>query len=167
MFSRDYHLKTQWYLPGSVEEVAAVLSEPTDLPRWWPEVYLEVERLHAGDAEGLGEVVRVVSRGRLPFRLNWTYQVVEKRWPERARIEATGDLSGRGTWTLEPEAGLGAARSSATFDWQVRADKPLLRLLTPVLKPLFAWNHDWAMAKGEVALARELARRRASAITGS
>jgi hypothetical protein len=30
------------------------------------------------------------------------------------------------------------------FDWQVFADRPLLRALTPVLRPAFRWNHKWA-----------------------
>jgi hypothetical protein len=33
------------------------------------------------------------------------------------------------------------------FDWRVFADRPLLRTLTPVLRPVFRWNHDWAIAR--------------------
>ena len=44
------------------------------------------------------------------------------------------------------------------------ADKPLLRTLTPVLRPLFAANHHWAMAKGEESLRLELARRQATTL---
>jgi len=49
-----------------------------------------------------------------------------------------------------------------TYDWRIRAEKPLLRWLSPLLKPLFAANHRWAMAQGERSLARELARRAAA-----
>jgi hypothetical protein len=48
------------------------------------------------------------------------------------------------------------------FDWRIRAEKPLLRWLSFVLKPLFEANHRWAMARGEECLVRELARRRES-----
>ena len=27
------------------------------------------------------------------------------------------------------------------------ADKALLRVLTPILRPLFRWNHNWAIAR--------------------
>ena len=47
-------------------------------------------------------------------------------------------------------------------DNHVTADKPILRLLSPLLAPVFAWNHRWAMAKGEAGLRREVIRRRAS-----
>lgn len=152
----DYHLINHWRVPGELDEVAAVLREPRGLVRWWPEVYLEVEVQDEGDEAGVGRVVRVHSRGRLPYTLRWFFRVVEERWPNGATIEAWGDLDGRGTWTLVPDGD----QVRVTYDWQVRAEKPLLRLLSPLLKPLFAWNHRWAMAKGEAGLRRELERRR-------
>ena len=57
--------------------------------------------------------------------------------------DVDGDLRGRGTWTLtETEYG-----THVRFDWQVYADRRLLRTLTPVLRPLFRWNHNWAIAR--------------------
>ncbi|MGE3913248.1 MAG: polyketide cyclase, partial [Chloroflexota bacterium] len=49
------------------------------------------------------------------------------------------------------------------YDWQIRADKPLLKWFSPILKPIFSANHRWAMARGEESLVRELARRHAAA----
>ena len=49
-----------------------------------------------------------------------------------------------------------------TYDWRLRAEKPLLRNLSFLLKPLFEANHRWAMAQGEESLKLELARRRAA-----
>jgi hypothetical protein len=43
----------------------------------------------------------------------------------------------------------------------LRAEKPLIKYLSFVLKPLFAWNHYWAMNRGEASLRLEVARRRA------
>jgi hypothetical protein len=37
----DYHLVSHWRVPGALEDVAAILREPRDLVRWWPEVYLD------------------------------------------------------------------------------------------------------------------------------
>jgi hypothetical protein len=54
-----------------------------------------------------------------------------------------------------------------SYDWRIRADKPLLRWLSFLLKPVFRWNHHWAMARGEESLRAELVRRRsAAAVTG-
>jgi hypothetical protein len=33
------------------------------------------------------------------------------------------------------------------FDWRVFADRKLLRTLTPLLRPVFRWNHNWAIAR--------------------
>jgi len=45
------------------------------------------------------------------------------------------------------------------FDWKLTADKPLIRYLSFLFKPIFSANHRWAMAQGEKGLAAELARR--------
>jgi hypothetical protein len=45
------------------------------------------------------------------------------------------------------------------FDWRLDANKPLIRYLSFLLKPIFAANHRWAMARGEEGLRSELARR--------
>jgi hypothetical protein len=49
-----------------------------------------------------------------------------------------------------------------TGDWDIRADKPLLRYLSFLFKPIFSANHRWAMARGEESLRLELGRRRRS-----
>jgi hypothetical protein len=48
-----------------------------------------------------------------------------------------------------------------TYDWRIRAEKPILRTLSFLLKPILSANHRWAMACGEESLVLELARRRA------
>jgi len=47
-------------------------------------------------------------------------------------------------WTLTP---LDDDRTHVSFDWSVYADRPLLRTLTPLLRPLFRWNHNWAIPR--------------------
>jgi hypothetical protein len=49
---------------------------------------------------------------------------------------------------------------NVTYDWRVKAEKPLLRYISFLLKPVFAANHRWAMRQGEQSLQRELARLR-------
>jgi hypothetical protein len=153
----EYDLISTWRVRGKLDDVAAILGEPRDLVRWWPEVYLAIDILDEGDEDGLDKVARVHSRGWLPYTLRWSFRVVEARWPHGATIEAWGDLVGRGQWSLAQDG----PDVTATYQWRVRADKPLLKTLLPLLKPLFAWNHRWAMAKGEAGLRRELQHRQA------
>jgi len=154
----EYRFLTEWRVTGTVEEVAAVLADVRDLARWWPSVYLEVEELEPGGEGGVGKRARLHTKGWLPYTLDWELSVVESRHPNGFTIEARGDLSGRGVWTLEPSG----AWTLVTYDWRVRAEKPLLKALSPLLRPLLAANHRWAMQKGEASLALELARRRAA-----
>jgi Polyketide cyclase / dehydrase and lipid transport len=154
----EYHFVTRWSVLGTLEEVADVLADALELPRWWPSVYLSVEPLAPGDARGIGRRFRLRTRGFLPYRLDWSFEVVASRHPHGFTLDAEGDLAGRGVWTLEAAG----ARTLATYDWRIRAEKPLLRRLTPLLRPLLAANHRWAMRKGEQSLELELARRRAA-----
>ena len=76
---------------------------------------------------------------------------------------ASGDFDGRGVWTFEQDG----AFVDITYDWRLSAEKPLLRNLSFLLKPLFEANHRWAMAQGEESLKLELARRRATSRRGA
>ena len=76
----------------------------------------------------------------------------------RSSLAATGDLTGTGRWIFTQD-GSGVV---ITYGWRVSASKPLLRRLTWLLRPVFAANHRWAMARGEESLRLELRRRRAT-----
>jgi len=154
--SNDYHFITHWNVAGTCDEVSDVLGDPLDLPRWWPMVYLKVEELRPADPNGRGRRVRLLTKGKLPYRLRWEFEVVELRHPHGFTIVADGDFEGKGSWTFEQRG----PAVDITFDWRIRAEKPLLRWLSFLMKPIFAANHRWAMARGEECLVRELSRRR-------
>ncbi len=156
MASNEYHFITHWRVPGKMEEVRDVLGDAVDLARWWPSVYLEVRVVEEGDQNGVGKLVDLYTKGWLPYTLRWQFRVTDVR-ESGFSLEAIGDFSGRGVWTLEQDG----AWTDVTYDWNVRADKPLLRSLSFLLKPIFEANHRWAMAQGEESLKLELARRHA------
>ena len=158
MPANEYHFITHWRVRGSIEEVASVLEDPLGLKRWWPSVYLDVKELRPGDERGVGRVIDLYTKGWLPYTLRWHFTIVESNHPHGFTIEAAGDFVGRGVWTLRQDG----PWVDVTYDWRIRAEKPLLRVLSPLLKPIFAANHHWAMARGEESLRLELARRRAA-----
>lgn len=161
-----YHIVTTWRVPGTVEEVAAVLGDVEALPLWWPSVYLEAREREPGDDQGVGKVVALRTKGWLPYTLAWEFRVTEvdpgTGSGGRVVLEPRGDFTGRGEWALRQEGTAEAPVTVACYDWDVVARKPLLRALTPLLRPLLAANHDWAMRRGEESLRLELARRRAA-----
>lgn len=156
MASNEYHFLTEWRVPGAAAEVAEVLADARDLARWWPSVYLAVDQLDPGDERGLGKVAALYTKGWLPYTLRWQFRVTEVA-PAGFTLEATGDFVGRGIWTFHQDG----PDVVVTYDWKIRVEKPVLRELSFLLKPIFAANHRWAMAKGEESLKLELARRHA------
>ena len=158
MAGNDYHFITHWRVEGTLEEVYQLLSNAPDFVRWWPAVYLDVKELEVGDQDGIGKVVSLHTRGWLPYTLRWTYRVIEANFPCGFSFEASGDFVGRGVWRFKQDGDC----VDITFDWKIRADKPLLRYLSFLFKPVFSANHRWAMAQGEKSLRAELARRELS-----
>jgi hypothetical protein len=156
MASNDYHFITHWRVPGTVREVSDILSDAPDLVRWWPSVYLDVEVLEKGDEKGLGKVVSLYTKGWLPYTLRWQFRVTDVR-EDGFTLVAWGDFDGRGIWKFKQDG----AWVDMTYDWKISAEKPLLRYGSFLIKPIFAANHRWAMAKGEESLKLELARRHA------
>jgi hypothetical protein len=157
MASNDYHFITTWRVTATLQEVNDILGNALDLPRWWPSVYIDVKELVPGDEHGRGKVIDLCTKGFLPYTLRWQFRVTESRYPHGFTLEAWGDFVGRGSWTFEPDGD----EVIITYDWAVRADKPLLRNLSFVMKPFFSANHRWAMQKGLESLQIELARRHA------
>jgi hypothetical protein len=157
MASNEYHFITHWQVEGTVEEVSSILEDTRSLVRWWPSVYLEVRVLDPGDETGIGKVVSLTTKGWLPYTLQWQSRLIESRRPHNFSLEASGDFVGRGIWSFEQDG----PHVRVIYDWRIRAEKPLLRTFSFLLKPLFSANHRWAMAQGEKGLKLELARRRA------
>ncbi|MBI3493797.1 MAG: polyketide cyclase [Acidobacteria bacterium] len=154
----DYAFLSRWRIEGTCGEVADVLGDPIALARWWPSVYLNVRELCPPDAHGLGRRVALVTKGWLPYTIKWEFEVVDSRYPHGFTIVATGDFDGRGVWTIEQDG----AFVDVTYDWRLKAEKPLLKNLSFLLRPIFEANHRWAMKQGERSLRLELLRRRAS-----
>jgi hypothetical protein len=156
--SNEYAFLTRWRVTGTVEEVAGVLGDTEGLKRWWPSVYLDVRELSPGDEHGIGKEIALYTKGWLPYTLRWSFRVTEVDWPHRIALEAFGDFVGTGVWTLAQDG----QYVDVTYEWRIRAEKPLLRRLSFLLRPIFEANHRWAMARGEESLRLELARRHAA-----
>lgn len=154
MSSPAYHFTTVWDLPAPPETIYDLLAEPEALPRWWPSVYLFVTQVEPAGPDGLGGRIALYTKGWLPYTLRWSFRVTENRRPTTLALEATGDFVGYGRWTLIAHDG----GTRATYDWAITAEKPLLRTLSPLLRPVFAANHRWAMARGEESIRLELRR---------
>ncbi len=154
MSTNQYHFITKWEFNASIEEVFKLIENGSDLPRWWPEVYLSAKAEKIGRLDRIGDKIHFQTKGWLPYTLHWTAEVISLNVPNHMEIKATGDFIGTGIWTLSQTGAL----TKVQFDWHILAEKPLLRYFSFIAKPIFSWNHHWAMARGFESLKAELLR---------
>ena len=152
MTTTEYHFITNWEIPGTKSEIAAIMNEPLTLPYWWPAVYLEMET-----KEESGETVYYLhTKGWLPYTIKWRFRRTVDQLPDYLELAAEGDLEGYGKWRFEQVGD----KVKITYDWKVIGNKPIFKYLAFILKPLFGFNHKWAMDRGRESLEMELERRR-------
>ena len=158
MPSNAYRFVERWTIPGvSPQQVYEVISDARLLPQWWTGVYLTVEPFDGEwTAPRVGGRVRAVARGFLPYRLHFVLESIVLEPARIVEVRVRGDLDG--TWRAVLSAD--GAGTRVDIVEEVLAEKPLLRVFSPLLKPLFAWNHYWTTPRGEAGLRAYLAQRR-------
>lgn len=148
MSASAYHFEDHWKIPFSIEVVFDALATPVTFPDWWQGVYLKATPL-----DPAARRIAVLTKGWLPYKLRWTIETIRMEKPSLIEFKASGDFeTDLSKWILRPE-GTGTL---VTLDWNPKVEKPIVKLLSPVLKPVFEWNHHWAMNRGEKQLAEYL-----------
>jgi uncharacterized protein YndB with AHSA1/START domain len=137
----EYVFIDEWIVDAPRDAVFAVLADAATYPDWWKPVYIAVE---TDGPPAAGRESHQEFKGRLPYHLKTSSKIVRYEPPEQFDVEVEGDLRGRGVWTLS-EHGDGGVH--VRFDWRVHADRALLRYLTPLLRPVFRWNHNWSIQR--------------------
>jgi uncharacterized protein YndB with AHSA1/START domain len=133
----EYVFVDEWDVDAPQEQVFDALADAGTYPEWWT-IYKDVE---TDGPPRVGRVSKQKFKAKLPYTLTTTSRLVSLERPNGFEVDVDGDLRGHGTWTLTPRDG----KVHVRFDWKVFADRPLLRYLTPVLRPLFRWNHNEAI----------------------
>ena len=83
--------------------------------------------------------------------LIWSAELVQED-PGRVEWQVSGRLAGRGI------CGVRAVDGGALlwWDWVVRPQLLWMRLVAPIARPVFSWNHRQLMDEGGAALAQRL-----------
>jgi len=136
----EYVFIDEWDVDAPRAAVYEALADSRTYPEWWKPVYITVE---ADGPPEPGCVARHEFKGQLPYHLKTTSEIVRAEPPGEFEVKVVGDLTGRGVWTLTDKDG----GTHVRFDWRVYADRPLLRYLTPILRPVFRWNHNWSIKR--------------------
>ena len=152
-----YHFEDHWDIPFPIDEVWTVLSRAREFPVWWKGVYLSTTPLDQTNEPAVGSRIDAVARGWLPYKLRFTIETTALEKPRLIAFKATGDFeTDESRWLLTPRAG----GTHVVLDWNPVVEKPVVKLLSAFLKPLFRWNHHWTMVRGERQLIEFLTQRR-------
>jgi uncharacterized protein YndB with AHSA1/START domain len=147
----EYRFLDRWTIAAPIERVYDTIGEPLGYTRWWTDFVLRATGDPGPPAPGKRNELLV--KAYLPYKVNFGLEVVDAERPHRIHSRLSQDFDGTGTWLLEETAD----GASATLDWRPTVNHPLIRHLTPVLRPLFRSNHNWAMRRGERQLRAYLA----------
>lgn len=151
MSARHFDLVSHWRIAAPIDEVWEALVQVERWPLWWPYVR-SVRRLRSEGPEGLGCMHRIHWQTRLPYGLVIDAETVYIKQPECLRGRTSGQLKGEGIWLLRHEGGI----TDVTYVYRVEPTTMWMRVLSPVLAPLFRWNHEGVMAAGRTGLVRYL-----------
>jgi hypothetical protein len=152
MSSTQFDLITDWSFDAPVEPVWQALKTPEEWPAWWRAV-ARVEKLADGDRNGVGAIRRMTWRTALPYTLTFAMRTTRVEPMRIIEGRAEGELQGLGRWTLSPDG----ARTHVRYEWIVEVTQPWMRVMAPVLRPVFAWNHGVVMGWGYEGLKKKLA----------
>jgi uncharacterized protein YndB with AHSA1/START domain len=147
----EYRFLTTWLLDAPRERVWEAIHDQKAWPSWWRGVE-EVIELEPGDADGLGSFSRLTWRSFIPYDLVFEARTTRVERPHLLEGQVDGELAGIGRWRLFEHDGA----TAVLYEWNVRTTRAWMNLLAPIARPIFAWNHDWVMARGGEGIARRL-----------
>jgi uncharacterized protein YndB with AHSA1/START domain len=140
-----YYFRSDWTVPARPQAVFAVLARGEDYPQWWPQV-----REAVPDGE---DAARCRFRSLLPYDLRVRVRS-DRNDPEAGVLQArlAGDLRGWVRWTVIPQGD----GSRIRYEQDTELCRPLLRLLSPLCRPLFRANHALMMRSARRGLGARL-----------
>lgn len=150
----QFRFRTAWSVAQPCDVVWKTLDSPTSWPRWWPGCLI-VEQLASATTPRSGRCFRFHWRGPLPYRLVMDACITEVEPAQRMVATVSGVLAGTAEWTLWREAD----RTQVGFEFAVSGSQPWMARLAPLARPLFRWNHERLMARGETGLRQWLSER--------
>ena len=156
MPANNYHFVESWNFPGfTPDEVFEILANATLLPKWWKGVYLEADLLEVNFEPTFAAKVRAKARGFFPYVLEFELESLRLEPGQLVEVKTSGDFDGIWRGTLI-DNGQG---TTVEIDWNVTVNMPLIRYLSPIFKPFFAWNHNWTTPRGEQGMMDYLAQK--------
>ncbi len=147
-------IRSEWEVEAPVSEVRAIVEEPLLIKDWWPAVFMDVQEINAGLESGDGYTVKCFTKGFLPHSFQFV-ATIKSLTSDKLIIVTQGDFEGKGTIEIAEKSNV----TSVNVEWQVSVHQPYIKSLLRILKPIFVWNHLWAMRQGRIGLEKFLRQR--------
>ena len=150
--SSRYSFESRWAVPASPERCWREIERTVtgSGAAWWPGVRVE----HPAAALAVGAEVGLAVRAPLGYRLRCALRITRVEPGGSLDADSGGDLVGHGAIRIR---GVGEG-SEIRIRWDVAARRPWMRVLGPVLRPVFSAAHAFVMRAGERGLRRALGR---------
>lgn len=146
-----YRFVTDFAIRAPIDQVYGAIADPEGWLNRWPDA-IEVQRLAAGNTDGLGASFDATVRAPMGYRLSAVITTVGVDRPHELQMTSSGDLEGQGTWLLgQPDD-----TTNVVFTWAVRPTPAWMTMLTPVLRPAFARGHHTVVRHAAEAAAEAL-----------
>ncbi len=150
MSKYQYHFETFWSFESNIEPIWALISG-VDYEKWW--ISVSTQQLKKGSCDnGVGAIYKTKFKTKLPYDFTFTSELVNIESPHLLELKVFGELEGKGTWHLSQKGSV----THVHYTWQVNTKKKWMNVLTPLLRPIFVWNHNQVMREGANGIAYTL-----------
>ena len=149
-----YRFGYEWRIHGPIDTVFYYVSDARTFLDWFP-VFKDVRPDDPIAALHVGSHTLARVRALLPYVLDWDITVSRYEPPRfidtfvKLTLNGRFGMHGSVSYAFQPSPGDVVL---VTNQQEMYADKPLPRVLHPLLQAAFAFNHDWAMRKAQAPL---------------
>jgi hypothetical protein len=150
MSLHEYSFMSRWVVRAPIKTVGTVLLRHEDWSSWWHGLET-VEVTHTSNP--IGAEFACTWRSHLGYRLRLVLTVTEYIPNHYIAFTSHGDLVGKGSFDLESHGN----DTHITILWRVVTTKKWMNLATPLLRPIFVYNHHLLMKQGEAGINAYLA----------
>lgn len=125
-----------WEFAAPIDSVWEMINHPEQWTQWWQNCK-NVEKLRDPDTSGVGGVQRFSMQTRLPYTLQFVITSTRSEPPTVLAGDVSGQLQGTVRWELSQAGEITTIR----YFWDVEPTRAWMRALSPLLRPVFVWNH--------------------------
>ncbi len=147
-----YLFISSWTVGTSRDRLWEMADHIEEIDCWNNVVFEKVQQGHGSD--GIGDVFRCTFKTKMLFHLSIRLKVTDKRKPDQFTLEVEGPLAGTGTCYMKESPD--GKQTELRCEWKVRLHHRGLRMMNPVMRPVYTWSHDKVMDEGVQGVAASL-----------